>query len=161
MWCNCSIQEQDKIENVQLEAAPIVTEAVKGTHHCELYKETKWTTLGTRRTNNMLILMHKMVYRLTPQYLSLLLPPPRNSGYDTRLRDNIVPIFARTDLYMNSFLPKTINKWNNLDVNTRSILTTNAFKYFLKNKAKSPKYYNIGNRQAQNFNLSCKNENVM
>ena len=61
-----------KLENVQLDAARIVTDAVKGTKHRLLYSETGWQTLSERRDLNQLTLMYKMLNGLTLKYLSLL-----------------------------------------------------------------------------------------
>ena len=41
-----------QLEQLQLDAARIVTGAAKGTKHRLLYKKTGWQTLSERRENN-------------------------------------------------------------------------------------------------------------
>jgi hypothetical protein len=45
----------NKLENVQLDAARIVTEGTKLTGFNRLYEETKWEKLSDRRQNHILI----------------------------------------------------------------------------------------------------------
>ena len=60
----------NKLENVQLDAARIVTGATKLTRLNRLYEETiKWEKLSDRRQNHKLILFHKIKNNRTPQYL--------------------------------------------------------------------------------------------
>ena len=76
IWNNCTKAQKDKFEQLQLEAARIVTGSVRGTQHKYLYSETGWLTLADRRINNQLGLMYKMVNHLAPQYLSLQVSRP-------------------------------------------------------------------------------------
>ena len=50
----------NKLENVQLDAAKIVTGGTKLTGLNILYEETKWEKLSDRRQNHKLILFHKI-----------------------------------------------------------------------------------------------------
>ena len=68
----CDNQKQNlinKLENIQLDAARIVTGGTRLTSHDSLYEETKWEKLKDRRNNHKLVLFHKMNYNKTPQYL--------------------------------------------------------------------------------------------
>jgi len=58
IWDNCDFESK----NMQLEAARFVTGAIKGTLYNELYKETDWETLDTRRRRQKFLLFHKMTY---------------------------------------------------------------------------------------------------
>ena len=49
----------NKLENVQLDAARIVTEGTKLTGFNRLYEETKWEKLSDRRQNHILIYFTK------------------------------------------------------------------------------------------------------
>ena len=40
VWVNCNQQQSEQLENIQLEAARVVTGAIKGTPHASLYHET-------------------------------------------------------------------------------------------------------------------------
>ena len=48
VFINCTKQQTDNLEKVQLDAARIITGAIKGTRHNFLYRETKWDTLKPR-----------------------------------------------------------------------------------------------------------------
>jgi hypothetical protein len=69
IWDNQKQNLINKLENIQLDAARIVTGGTRLTSHDSLYKETKWEKLKDRRNNHKLVLFHKMNYNKTPQYL--------------------------------------------------------------------------------------------
>ena len=69
VWDNCSKQESELLEGVQLEAALIITGLGKGTSHEKLYIELGWVPLKERRRINKLILLHKILHDETPEYL--------------------------------------------------------------------------------------------
>ena len=73
----------DKIQN---EAARIATGATKLISLNALYNEIGWESLQDRRQDHKLTLFYKMMYNLTPLYLSSLVPKPvRNlSQYNLR-----------------------------------------------------------------------------
>ena len=76
IWNNCTQYHAERLEQLQLEAARIVTGSVRGTKHKYLYLETGWLPLSQRRINNQLIMMYKMINHLAPPYLSLLVSRP-------------------------------------------------------------------------------------
>ena len=49
LWDGCTESESDLLENVQYEAAKIVTGAMKGTSKHRLIQEIGWEDLKTRR----------------------------------------------------------------------------------------------------------------
>jgi len=54
VWDNCTQEEANLIESVQLEAARIITGLRKGTQNWKLYKELGWDSLQSRRQKNKL-----------------------------------------------------------------------------------------------------------
>ena len=56
VWDNCTQQEKQDIEKIQIEAARIVTGTTKLVSINSLYEETGWETLETRRKNYKLTL---------------------------------------------------------------------------------------------------------
>ena len=64
----------NKIENVQSEAARIVTGGTKLTSIQKLYEETGWEKLLERREEHELILPYKIVNNQAPGYLKNVLP---------------------------------------------------------------------------------------
>lgn len=55
----------------------------------------------------------------------------------------------RLDCYKTSFLPSSIELWNNLSVDCRSVTSLNLFKKSISNitRATAPKFYYIGERK--------------
>ena len=48
-WCNLTKCQEDELEKIQLEAARIVTSTTKLVSHVNIYRETCWKTLNSRR----------------------------------------------------------------------------------------------------------------
>ena len=61
IWDNCTEYMKDRLEQINYEAARIVTGASKLTSLNTLILETGWETLRDRRSNHKLILFHQMV----------------------------------------------------------------------------------------------------
>jgi hypothetical protein len=59
----------NKLENVQIEAARVVTGGTRLVSINSLYKETGWETLQARRENHKKNYFYKMVNGLVPPYL--------------------------------------------------------------------------------------------
>ena len=70
IWDNCTQQEKNDLEKIQLEAARIATGATKLVSIENLYDETGWEKLETRRKNHKLTLFYKMFNNISPTYLS-------------------------------------------------------------------------------------------
>ena len=101
VWDNCTKYEEDESEKIQLEAARIVTGTTKLVSIDNLYSETGWETLRSRRKQHKLILFYKMVNNLTPIYLPCLLPPQVGniSRYNLRNQDKYQTINCKSQLY--------------------------------------------------------------
>lgn len=102
VWNGSCNADRDLLENLQFEAARLVTGALKGTYRVNLLKETAWRTLKERRVDHKLFMMYKIVNDLVPSYLVELRPDNVNSRSSRNLRnhnDLIVP-FARTGIYV-------------------------------------------------------------
>ena len=93
-----------------------------------------------------------MTNGLTPQYLTNLVPQRVHEVARRRLRndDDFVTPCSKTNLYQNSFLPKTVRDWNDLPIEIKSASSLNSFKNLInRNLTKPPKYYYEGERRAQ------------
>ena len=79
------------LTKVQTEAARIVTGATKLVYLHALFDEVNWEPLEARRMKHVLLLLYKMFNNLSPEYLSLLIPPTVNniSRYKLRNAQNI------------------------------------------------------------------------
>ena len=152
LWDNCTQQQCNEIEKIQLEAGRIVTGATKLVEIDKLYKELGWLKLSERRDLHKLFLFFKMNHGLSPLYLSNLLPlhVGELSSYRLRNAENYVGIRANTRAYAESFLPSTLQAWNNLPEAFRSADTLGAFKHLLTlDTPKVPAYYDCGDRLDQ------------
>ncbi|KAK3101624.1 hypothetical protein FSP39_004973 [Pinctada imbricata] len=105
VWDSLPLRLIRRLENINLEAARIVTAATKLVSHQNLYLDTKWDSFDDRRCKHRLILFHKIVHGKTPSYLRELLPPQHHQihNYSTRNRSDFEQFHPRTNLYRNSF----------------------------------------------------------
>ena len=118
----------NEIERVQYQAALAVTGTWKGTNTDKIYEELGWEPLTERRRFRRLVQFFKIQNGLTPDYLKIPVPPPRNDGYSTR-GGNVIPrIKCRTTSYMNSFYPHAVKIWNELDPDLRQAPSVSNFK---------------------------------
>ena len=101
---DCTIEEQSKLENVQLIFARIVTGAKRGTSHELLYNELAWPKLCERRQKSKLKFILKMFYNSSPDYLIQLLPSAvnENVAYNLRNGQDIRPPRCRLEKFKNS-----------------------------------------------------------
>ena len=118
----------------------------------KLLSELGWETLQERRSKHKLVIFYKIINRLTPDYLSDLLPPivQDNVTYNLRNANNMRSLRACTNLYFNSFFPSTIRAWNKLPDEIKGASTVSAFKYQLnKHQKPPPMYFHAGTRKGQ------------
>ena len=112
----------NKLENVQVESARIVTGGTRLVSLSNLYIETGWEKLKDRRERHRTIQFYKMSNNLTPQYLSNLIP--QNFGmihdHNTRHTSRIPPIRTLTSLYASYFIPSSVQLWNQQPENIKS-----------------------------------------
>ena len=152
IWDNCTQNDKQELEKIQLEAARISTGATKLISIQKLYEETGWEPLETRRKKHKLVLFFKMYNHLTPPYLSSLVPPliSNFSRYNLRNANDIQTTDSRTTLYFNSFLPSVIRDWNSLPYGNRNADSLYSFKRQINHDRKNiPKYYYSGLRRYQ------------
>ena len=144
VWDSCSKQLSDLVENVQYRAAKIVSGAIHRTSHALVYKELGWEHLEERRKKQRLKIFYKTIHGQTPSYLQEALPAQlgANNRYVLRNEHNIQQVKARTSTFIDSFVPKTIKDWNNLDNEIKASETIVTFaKHLNIDLTKSPKWY--------------------
>lgn len=152
VWDNCSSENKKMLDSVHVEAARIITGGTKLCSIEKLFADLGWDCLQERRNKQKLVIMYKMIYGITPNYLTELVPPLVREGNPYRLRNsnNIELLHANTNLYFNSFLPSTIRSWNNLPVEIQQADSLQSFKFNLNRNLKSPpKYFYAGTRKGQ------------
>jgi hypothetical protein len=130
----CTDTCANRLENIQCQAALACTSAYKHTRHENLLQEVGWAPLSDRRTHHRLNLMYKIQNRLAPQYLRDSCPPLTNerTNYNLRTGMNITTPLPKTVTYQKSFLPQSINDWNNLPHQIREATSISSFKEHLK-----------------------------
>ena len=130
IWDNCTLQEKQELEKLQLEATRIATGASKLVSIQKPYEVVRWDTLDTRRYQHKLTFFYKMCFHITSPYLSSLVPSlvSNVSRYSLRNANDISTIDTRTSLYFHSFLPSVIRDWNSLPLETRNTSTIQSFK---------------------------------
>jgi hypothetical protein len=74
--------------------------------------------------------MFKIQHNLTPQYLKGICPQltRERTAYDLRTGMNITTPLPKTVTYQKSFLPNSINDWNNLSMDIRNLPSISSFK---------------------------------
>jgi len=145
IWDNCSKKDSDKLENFQLEIARTVSGARRGTSHQFIYSELGWETLSSRRQNVKLFNFHKMINKNAPNYLCNLIPKSQNVQYN--LRNPIIPLpKTRTETFRKSFIPSTVNLWNNLTQEERDLTELDNFKKKLKPESSLNDLFLVGSR---------------
>ena len=93
-----------------------------------------------------------MVNGIAPDYLSSMVPRSigQSTNYYLRNENNLSDISSRTTLYARSFMPSTINDWNELPLHVRNMNSLSSFKAYLSSsKPKSNKLYYYGKRWLQ------------
>ena len=144
IWDNCSLENSKAIENIQLDAARIITGATKVCSIQKIYDESGLDTLQNRRTRQKLCQLYKIINDLTPLYLRTILPErvQQQSRYRLRNSNNFSIPIARTTTYYKSFLPATLRSWNSLDEAVKQSPTISSFKRNIARPNENvPQYY--------------------
>ncbi|KAK3105198.1 hypothetical protein FSP39_019583 [Pinctada imbricata] len=152
IWDGTTLQLKQRVEQIHLEAARIITGATKLTNIGKLLDETGWDTLSKRREKHKIITFHKIFHKESPTYLQSLIPPRGNQihSHNTRGQNNLNTVLCKTQQYNRSFLPSVISSWNNLPEEIRSNPNPLVLKSFLnKDMIKIPSFYNCGTRRNQ------------
>ncbi len=130
VWDGCSDYEKSTLEKIQNEAARIVTGLTRSVSLANLRQEIGWQELSDRRTVQKLSIMYKADNNITPSYINNLLPPTIRdiTNYNLRNRNNINIPSSRLEIHKQSFIPSSVQLWNNVDPNIRALDTHNKFK---------------------------------
>ena len=152
LYDNCTIAEAEKLENIQIQAARIVTGCFKGTSVTNMYNDLAWEPLTVRRKKQKLIKFHDITFGRAPEYLRNNLP--RLLGRSTcRTRAGNAFLFesfrTSTTSFANSFFPSTTRAWNTLESKHRNISSSLSFKSALFKNKKPSLYHSFGKRGDQ------------
>jgi hypothetical protein len=145
----------ERLEKVQRKAALTCTRAYKHTKHTKLLEELGWPPLSQRRKNHRMNVMFKLQHGLLPPYLIQICPPLTRdrTSYDLRSGMNITTPQMRTTTYQQSFFPKSIKEWNELDMIARGCPSIDSFKELHKKRniyKSNPLFRKYSNKSAVN-----------
>ena len=106
----------------------------------EMLQTLNWSSLEKRRKQSRLILLFKFLnnmIHIPTEYL-----PTPSPLTNTRSNHNrkLIQLFARTNYYQNSFLPRTIKDWNNLEIEDLVNCDLDSFKCYLYSSCKLVNY---------------------
>ena len=113
------------------------TRFLKYCYQCEsgtvtkLLKDLEWPTLQRRRMETRLIYFYKALNRDTALEFPLQIQPKRLSTRSYHAK-SLTQLSCRTNLYQNSFFPKTIRDWNALPERAVMASSVEAFAVVLK-----------------------------
>lgn len=150
VWDGCNLTDANRLEQVQMIAARIVTGLPTFASLQSLYYETGWETLAERRKQKKLNLMYKIVNNEAPTYLKDLLPNTVNdaSTYNLRNSSNYNIPFSRLCSFQSSFFPSTLRLWNDLGIQIRASQSLSQFKGNIKKQPlKIIDYLSVGDRK--------------
>ena len=157
IWGNCSQHETELLENIQIEAARIITGLRRNSSRQKLYIELGLETLENRRNKHKLILFYKILNGMTPAYLYELVQPylPRQTPYTLRNENNTFhPPLARTSSYFNSFIPSTIRLWNSLPLSLQKSPSLGIFRSGLEKFYRTDDIFKPFNYGIRKLNIS-------
>ena len=145
--------DSDLLEQLQYEAARLVTGAIKGTSRERLLNEVAWVKLKERRTYHKLNMIYKILNNLAPSYLQELCPVQVRSiaAYNLRTGEDYLIPHARTERFKKSFSVSSIRLWNNLPLDVRNSNSLVCFQNSYEKWRKKPKInplFTTGNRMA-------------
>ncbi len=129
---NCTLYLKQRMESLQRRAAVICTCAFRNTSYERLLGELGWNTLDQRRKLARLSLFYKMSHKSceendqctdcrnrvgVPDYLKKLVPKKVQDCTDYYLRNanDLTTVKTKKVKVYNSFVPKTVRDWNNLE----------------------------------------------
>ena len=162
VWNYCTQYESNELEKsrTRLPASSRVRRNLRHSIHCTLTRTGKVSRLEGKK--HKLIFYYKMQHGITPEYLSPLVTPTVGSTarYPLRNESDLQTVPAKSQQYLNSFLPSVTRAWNGLPEDIKFAQTITTFKYKLnRNLNKHPAYYFSGTRLGQichtRLRLSC------
>ena len=145
----------NKLDQLQLEAARIVTGLPIFASSILIYKELGWESLTERRKRRKLQMFYNIQNNNAPRYLCDLIPPTIRSTtvYPLRNGSDIIIPFCILLITCDSFIPSTICQWSSLNPSLRNMESIAKFKTELRKQKdirQVPKHYEIGPQKLNN-----------
>lgn len=155
--------KKKSLEKMQYEAARVVTGLTRSVSIERLLREIGWVSLSDRRKIQKLTIVYKAYHNNLPSYLSNLFPNlvANYTPYFLRNDNNYVTIAQRTHIFSKSFIPSSVELWNNLDAITKQSSSLSIFKSRLKGMFKPhpvPRYFSDGARNLSVYHARIRNQ---
>ena len=143
LMSNMTQGDNDKLEEIHRSALRCVTGCKLGTSHKPLYKEVDAVTLAARARVCRLIKFYKLRtenrdYRLGSSYV---VPTISRNPRAIRRQHDFIPEKCHTESLNQSFLPRTIQDWNDLPETTKEAGSVGSFKQKIKHLPKPNPVY--------------------
>lgn len=134
LWDNCTQDSAQELETLHLDALRTITGLVRGTSHEKIYSESGFCPLAERRRRHKIIMYHKIVNNLVPEYLTAILPPLISERNNYHLRRPLEREHLGWDLtrFRESFFVSTTSIWNSLPVEIQNCSSIGELKHFLR-----------------------------
>ena len=75
IWDNCTDRQSKMPESLHSEAIRLILDGIRGTVHQKICEEAGFCTLKKGRKRHKLLMFHKMILGICPQYITDILPP--------------------------------------------------------------------------------------
>ncbi len=134
------------LDSLQYRAARIVTGALKSTSKVRLYKDLGWETTESRIALLSLCHLHKIILGMTRPLIKECLPDLKDQSKSRTSTFKRYQI--RDNDFNNSFFPKMVEKWDNLDKRIKCLKDITEFKINLKDHFKPTriKHLSLGSK---------------
>ncbi len=140
-------EDLDVLSSIEKDALRLITGARARCNVEALYNEFNFPSIEQRRKDHKICILGKVIIKRFPNYL--LQDLPRFYDATRNIRNNTFAIPNSThDYYTKSFVPSSIELWNELPVDIRSIKSYKALKTKIKKLSHNevPKHYCYGKR---------------
>ncbi len=151
---NCTLYLKQRMESIQRRGAIICIGAFRNTLYEKLLGELGWNSLDQRRKLSRPSLFYKMTHKCkervpctdcnngigVPSYLKNLVPKrvDERAQYNLRNANDLTTLRTRKVKVYNSFIPKTVREWNNLDRSTYTPSLSSFKASYKKGMLRSP-----------------------
>jgi hypothetical protein len=139
----------NKLKKIEYEAFRIISGAIAKTSSATIFDELQFQSLEDRRNAHTLLFFYKIHSGKAPKYLlDILAGYIRKKLYMTRDCSQYFVPFTRSTNFLNSFFPRTIRIWNEIDPAVRRLDSISQFKLRIQTKLKKNILYYYGQRWA-------------
>ena len=152
VYANLSIQDSNKLENIQNEAMRIIAGAKRLSSNTALLKETGFKTLAKRRKSHKMIVFSKCIHGKLPSLITTECMPTQLQSRITRAASSVTFRIPRckTSAFIQSFFPSCAKTYNTHDTNFRSATLTKQIAHS-KHEIKITRdgYFSLNHRHIQ------------